>query len=234
MQGIEVAVQSPRDEREGVGDMDALGQWNADRLCDAVRANDVQIVSLCLKHVSPNERETTHFSPLRLAALYGHSQILRVLLDAQATVDERDSGGGTALLKASRAGHLECVEMLLASMAQPNQQTMGFRDTPLMQAAAQGHAQVVECLFAHGADAQVVDIHGRTARELAKHAGQIEVARRLPRQTEERLHPAKASFGSSSTTASTCASPSEARKGCGRPASVGSAPRDAGDFRFSA
>merc|ERR1719163_1569920 len=115
-----------------------MGQWNADRLCDAVRANDIQTVSLCLKHVSPNERETTHFTPLRLAALYGHSPILRLLLEAQATVDERDSGGGTALLKASRAGHLECVELLLASQAQPNQQTTGFRDTPLMQAAAQG------------------------------------------------------------------------------------------------
>ena len=33
------------------------------------------------------------------ARRYGHSQILRLLLEAQATVDERDSGGGTALLK---------------------------------------------------------------------------------------------------------------------------------------
>ena len=38
------------------------------------------------------------------ARRYGHSQILRLLLEAQATVDERDSGGGTALLKVAESG----------------------------------------------------------------------------------------------------------------------------------
>ena len=90
MHRLDVAVQSPRDERGGAGDTDAVGQWNADCLCDAVRANDVRNAALCLKHVSPNERETTHFSPLRLAALYGRCQILRLLLEAQATVNDKE------------------------------------------------------------------------------------------------------------------------------------------------
>ena len=42
--------------------------------------------------------------------------------------------------------------------------------------------------------AEVVDIHGRTARELALHAGQTEVARRMPRHAEERIHLRRASL----------------------------------------
>ena len=42
------------------------------------------------------------------------------------------------------------------------------------------------------------------------------VARRMPRHTEERTHPAKASIASASTTASTCASPSEVAFESGR------------------
>jgi ankyrin repeat protein len=106
-----------------------------------------------------------------------------------------------------------------------------------MQAACQGHLAVVDCLMAHGADVNIPDVHGRTARELAKHANRMEVARRIPKPVDDsgevKLQKmiAKASSGSASTTASTCASPSDAKKGT-RPASVGSAPRDPGQFVY--
>ena len=34
-------------QSEKVGDTDAVGQWNADRLCDSVRANDEKNVEVC-------------------------------------------------------------------------------------------------------------------------------------------------------------------------------------------
>ena len=65
------------------------------------------------------------------ARRYGHSQILRLLLEAQATVDERDSGGGTALLKVQLLSGLSgTISMSLQSSPTPPAPTHPPAHTP--------------------------------------------------------------------------------------------------------
>ena len=52
-------------------------------------------------------------TPLRAASRSGHVEVVRVLLDAGADIQARNSTGGTALHSASLAGHLEVVRELV-------------------------------------------------------------------------------------------------------------------------
>lgn len=199
-----------------------------DSLCAAVRANSVAEVEECLRIVPVNAKDSTQFTAVRLACLYGWADCLRALLKAKAAIQPRDSGGAVPLHKAARGGHRECVELLLQHQAGPNKQTHGFRDTPLMQAATHGQAGCVELLLQYGAEPHLTDVHGRTARELAKHAGRHEITKLIPKPiprdkgrndsyvagpayTAARAGQPKstASIAGSVATCSTCVTPSE-------------------------
>jgi len=186
---------------------------SADTLCDAVRANNVSLVQHCLQSVPVNAKDSTTFTAVRLACLYGTDECLRALIKARANIHHRDAGGAGVLHKAARAGHTECVALLLQHSAKANLQTHGFRDTPLMQAASQGHPAVVDLLLANGAEPHMTDVHGRTARELAKHAGRHEVTKRLPKPSRDDKGAVRAgSTAGSTATCSTCGTPSEAKR----------------------
>jgi len=55
-----------------------------------------------------------------LAANFGHTEVLRVLLKLGATVDAKDTHGRTALMMAVRESYVGCVQLLLEGGADPN------------------------------------------------------------------------------------------------------------------
>ena len=66
-------------------------------------------------------------APLYAAAQKGHLNVVRVLVEAAASLEATSPDGATALIKAVQKGHAPCVEALLAGGAHPEAaQNQGF------------------------------------------------------------------------------------------------------------
>ncbi|XP_057684775.1 ankyrin repeat domain-containing protein 50 isoform X2 [Corythoichthys intestinalis] len=113
-----------------------------------------EVASLLLEHgADPGHRDNDGMTPLLLAAYEGHDDIVELLLDAGADVDETARREGDSPAKAPM--------------------------TPLLAAAAMGHVQTVSRLLFWGAAVDAIDDEGRTALSLAAAQGSSEVVRTL-------------------------------------------------------
>jgi ankyrin repeat protein len=109
------------------------------------------------------------FTPLHLAAFFGQTEIVKVLLDRGADF-EALTGNAMKLRplhSAAAGGSIDAAKLLLEKGADPNaRQHGGF--TPLMSAASNGSVELVKALLAKGADATVAADNGRLPVDLAR------------------------------------------------------------------
>ncbi|XP_049686048.1 ankyrin repeat and KH domain-containing protein 1 isoform X13 [Accipiter gentilis] len=145
-------------------------------------------------------------SPLTLAACGGHVELAALLIERGANLEEVNDEGYTPLMEAAREGHEEMVALLLAQGANINAQTEetqetaltlaccgGFSEvadflikagadielgcsTPLMEAAQEGHLELVKYLLAAGANVHATTATGDTALTYACENGHTDVA----------------------------------------------------------
>ncbi|XP_023677108.2 ankyrin repeat and KH domain-containing protein 1-like isoform X8 [Paramormyrops kingsleyae] len=145
-------------------------------------------------------------SPLTLAACGGHVELAALLIERGANLEEVNDEGYTPLMEAAREGHEEMVALLLAQGANINAQTEetqetaltlaccgGFLEvadflikagadielgcsTPLMEAAQEGHLELVKYLLAAGANYHATTATGDTALTYACENGHTDVA----------------------------------------------------------
>ena len=106
-------------------------------------------------------------TPLWLAASQGDATMVEILLDGGASANEELPLGRKPLMLAARSGSVEAVQVLLDRGAEPNAKETQRGTTALMQAADQGHADVIALLVQHGADVAAASApvlrDGRTA-----------------------------------------------------------------------
>jgi ankyrin repeat protein len=104
-------------------------------------------------------------TPLIDAAVWGHSDTLKLLLDAGADVDAKDKYGYTGLRMAARgndwwiydeARYLPVLKLLLEAKADVNS------SAPLASAAYGGHSEAVKLLLEAGADVDCKDEEGKS------------------------------------------------------------------------
>lgn len=101
------------------------------------------------------------FTPLHIAADYGHKDVAELLINNGAEVDALSACASTPLSSATICGHKDIVELLIAKGAAVNTKTTkGF--IPLHFASSRGHKEIVELLIAKGADVNAKDEEGRT------------------------------------------------------------------------
>lgn len=122
------------------------------------------------------------FTPLGLAAFFGHLEIVNILLmyHADPHIASNNPLRVTPLHSAVAGNHYAVAAKLIEAGANVNAiQADGF--TPLMGAAQNGNLQMVELLLAHGADKNArVDKHAAqfadlTALDFAKQANAAEI-----------------------------------------------------------
>ncbi len=120
------------------------------------------------------------FTPLGLAAFFGHRNAVDALLAHGAEVNavSRNSTGYTALTGAVAGGHKEVVAALLAGGASAAHR-YGQGYTPLHEAASSGKTEIVKLLLQHGADPHARTEDGKTPLSMATEKGLSEVVRLL-------------------------------------------------------
>ena len=110
-------------------------------LARAIEANDFTELAMLLGRGAKSE------GGLYLAASLGHSDILQLLLDANAVIDLPDSDSRTALFAACLKGRSDCVQLLLAAQAIVDMPDNSGA-TPLHAACFSGHGSCVQLLLA--------------------------------------------------------------------------------------
>jgi len=144
----------------------------------AMRSGDTERVqALLAKGISPNQHDDRSNTLLMQAAVYGHADALKLLMDKGADVNATNNAGATALMRA--AGDTEKIRLLVEHGAKVNARS-ALGNTPLILAArAYGSANAVDFLLQHGAEVNATNGFGANAMLTAAASGDLETVRIL-------------------------------------------------------
>ena len=150
----------------------AKGRWNRDRqaknrvLISKSEVGEKRLVRYLISRGARANRLELGTTALIAATRYADEEMLEMLLEAGADVNQTNEKGISPLLRASQWGNEVAVEWLLEHGADVNQ-TAANGDSALSTASLYHNAGVVRLLLAHGADPNLADWLGYTSLELA-------------------------------------------------------------------
>lgn len=156
----------------------------------AARAGDTNMVKMLLKDGDYDINalgDTTGggSTPLMLACINDHREIVNLLIKAGADVNIVNKAGWTALHYAARSSHFENFQIAKALIENgadlnvlANVDDVG-KWTPLILAARNGNERIAEALIEKGADLNVADKHGWTALHYASRDNRVRIVKAL-------------------------------------------------------
>ncbi|XP_040032486.2 caskin-2 isoform X2 [Gasterosteus aculeatus] len=149
----------------------------AHKLLSKVKCNKTKLLG-STKRLNINYQDSDGFSALHHAALTGTTELLCLLLEAQATVDIKDINGMRPLHYAAWQGKADSVLLLLRAGASVNS-TSNDGQMPLHLSAQYGHHEVSEMLLQHQSNPCLMNKGKKTPLDLACEFGRLKVAQLL-------------------------------------------------------
>jgi ankyrin repeat protein len=149
---------------------------------EACAAGEVERVERLVNGDTINEYSADGWTPLHLAAFFGHTKVAEFLLahDADVTARSRNPNGNTPLHAALAGNHKFVAALLIGGGADVNAvDAQGWR--PLHMAAANNNLDSIKALIAQGADVGAANAEGRTPLSLAQEKNHREAAALLRR-----------------------------------------------------
>jgi ankyrin repeat protein len=125
-----------------------------------------------------NATNSEGWTPLHLACIYGHSQVVIELLEHGADIEAKNDFGWTPLHRACYNGHVTVVDELLSRGANIGAKT-NRGDTPLHWVCLNGHLPVVKAMLNGGANILAVSNYGDLPIDRAMRNRNPEVAKYL-------------------------------------------------------
>ncbi len=157
-----------------------ISNWNA--LSIAVLKNDCNTIKQLLQSgADVNKADMKGENPLYWAAMFGHTECVKLLLAAPGIdVNKANKYGTTPLSRAAGNGHPECVKQLLAAPGIDVNQTNMIGETPLIWAAYKGRTECVKLLLAApGIEVNKAEEDGNTPLYWAAYEGHTEIVKLL-------------------------------------------------------
>ncbi|KAM9336799.1 caskin-2 [Symphorus nematophorus] len=149
----------------------------AHKLLSKVKCNKTKLLGSA-KRLNINYQDPDGFSALHHAALTGTTELLSLLLEAQATVDIKDINGMRPLHYAAWQGKADSVLLLLRAGASVNSLSHDGQ-IPLHLSAQYGHYEVSEMLLQHQSNPCLMNKAKKTPLDLACEFGRLKVAQLL-------------------------------------------------------
>ncbi|XP_068812341.1 ankyrin repeat domain-containing protein 27 isoform X5 [Struthio camelus] len=117
------------------------------------------------------------FTPLHMAALHGHSELVSLLLKNGANISAKNAKHAVPLHLACQKGHFQVVKCLMDYNAKQNKKDM-YGNTPLIYACLNGQYETAALLLQHGASVNLSNAKGNTALHeavIGKNEGLVEL-----------------------------------------------------------
>ena len=113
----------------------------------------------------------SRLTALHRAATYGHSPLVRLLIENGADVNAVDSFGATPLTRAALFGNTETAAVLLQAGANINAKTANQNETALHHAVISNNISTLKLLLAYGANPHARNRGNETPLDLARKEG---------------------------------------------------------------
>ncbi|XP_012342328.1 ankyrin repeat and SAM domain-containing protein 1A-like isoform X1 [Apis florea] len=181
-------------------------------LLEAARSGNVTVVEKILgqraKRSGPlaslrrgpgaNVQDASGYSALHHAALNGHKEVVKLLLQYEASTNVVDAKGSSPLHLAAWAGDAEIVRLILTQGPSVPKVNLTTKDneTALHCAAQYGHTEVVAQLLQYGCDPSIRNSRGESALDLAAQYGRLETVHLLVSTYPELIVPLRNSSSS--------------------------------------
>ncbi|KAI9777384.1 MAG: hypothetical protein M1839_008897 [Geoglossum umbratile] len=145
---VEAVEATPASHPERSSRLKGLGNKLA--ICSSVSPpNATSIAGVIEPDVGPSPNG---FYELQIAASFGLTEVVQLLLQRGADVDARDNSGGTPLYRAAENGHDAVVRLLLENGANVDMKDVVSGYGAIHRTALMGHTEVARLLLERGAD----------------------------------------------------------------------------------